>query len=715
MSYAVVRQEGFQLPSPPQTTPSTSPSDTAPTSPPPPENSCSLFMPHNVSFLPDSFRKFPSAAQTHAAASTTTDTCPVDFSDELASLIDGHHHPHSSPHERSPYRHNIFDISAPPPSADIYHAQSDLPIHTAAFASPLHPHVHADPSFTFRHTPSPSHRSRSRSRAPSIGPTRTARRDRRANSISSHVSSTSPPPRPHPHAIVIPGRSPAMGGFFVPPGQPTSCPPPEYSLPTPDSISHSFAFGSAHSQHGHHGHGHGHSHSQSQFPYATPSSPYYSYTNNATARTSTPSMGISPSDVESTFNGLGVGIGVPAVHIGGTPTSSSLPATSTVLSSSHHHHMPCSLGGASSAVKSGNGTASAATGSKTAAAASTASSTNDPSLDSHLSEKRRRRRESHNAVERRRRDNINERIGELAGLIPGVLFECDAPLVLPNFASPTSAASSMMDPALALALGGGSAAGAEDLFAMGLFGDSAMHVLSDTMDGLPDLPEETSERTDRGATLKRDMCDDGDVPSNSNTTPATPNTNTSTTTANANANGDPQPQTIKANKGMILRKSVEYIRYLQQLVSVQASRGRELEERVGLLEREVEGLRRGAGSGSGLVSPALTAPTVPLTRKEWSELESMPEDMEVEEDDADLFSDDPRPGRVRLREGSRSRRDDDHEDGKDDRGEGEGESERRGRARQRVRFRTGMSVRAGMKEEQVADGGGGGNGMDVGV
>jgi len=42
-----------------------------------------------------------------------------------------------------------------------------------------------------------------------------------------------------------------------------------------------------------------------------------------------------------------------------------------------------------------------------------------------LSEKRRRRRESHNAVERRRRDNINERIGELAGLIPGVLFECD--------------------------------------------------------------------------------------------------------------------------------------------------------------------------------------------------------------------------------------------------------------------------------------------------
>ena len=34
---------------------------------------------------------------------------------------------------------------------------------------------------------------------------------------------------------------------------------------------------------------------------------------------------------------------------------------------------------------------------------------------------------------------------------------------------------------------------------------------------------------------------------------------------------------VKANKGMILRKSVEYIRYLQQLVSAQAARNRSLE------------------------------------------------------------------------------------------------------------------------------------------
>ncbi|CEP18899.1 hypothetical protein [Parasitella parasitica] len=36
----------------------------------------------------------------------------------------------------------------------------------------------------------------------------------------------------------------------------------------------------------------------------------------------------------------------------------------------------------------------------------------------HIFEKKRRRRESHNAVERRRRDNINDRITELATLLP---------------------------------------------------------------------------------------------------------------------------------------------------------------------------------------------------------------------------------------------------------------------------------------------------------
>ncbi|CAN6625341.1 hypothetical protein TRVA0_010S01442 [Trichomonascus vanleenenianus] len=41
-----------------------------------------------------------------------------------------------------------------------------------------------------------------------------------------------------------------------------------------------------------------------------------------------------------------------------------------------------------------------------------------PTTAELLAERRRRRRESHNAVERRRRDNINEKIKELADLVP---------------------------------------------------------------------------------------------------------------------------------------------------------------------------------------------------------------------------------------------------------------------------------------------------------
>ncbi|KAJ3817849.1 hypothetical protein F5880DRAFT_1511442 [Lentinula raphanica] len=49
-------------------------------------------------------------------------------------------------------------------------------------------------------------------------------------------------------------------------------------------------------------------------------------------------------------------------------------------------------------------------------------STTSLSQTKHPRRQRRRRRESHNAVERRRRDNINEKIGELATMIPDVMF-----------------------------------------------------------------------------------------------------------------------------------------------------------------------------------------------------------------------------------------------------------------------------------------------------
>ncbi|EJT99369.1 HLH-domain-containing protein [Dacryopinax primogenitus] len=130
-----------------------------------------------------------------------------------------------------------------------------------------------------------------------------------------------------------------------------------------------------------------------------------------------------------------------------------------------------------------------------------------------LSEKRRRRRESHNAVERRRRDNINEKISELATLLP----------------------EGMLDPATKE----GEAAKVENMFSIGN-GMSTGIILAD---------------------------EDGK-----------------------------ESPALKANKGIILRKSVEYIRqvsvttgmcialcsslsrHLQQLVQAQAQRNRDLED-----------------------------------------------------------------------------------------------------------------------------------------
>lgn len=288
-----------------------------------------------------------------------------------------------------------------------------------------------------------------------------------------------------------------MGGFFVPAGQ------GEYSLPTPDSLSHSF------------GGFQGYNAAAGAASYGAQPGSYASQTGvpvgygSFNGRGGTPSMGISPSEV-STLGMLGGGA-----------------ATTTTSAPSKGKHAD------------GDG----------------------------LSEKRRRRRESHNAVERRRRDNINERIGELAGLIPGVLFECDAPLIAPTSPTLLSATSPTVDHT--------------DLFSLPL------PDATNSDEGLPDVPENGVPGTPLTGNMKKDPSEDGDdgrgsgnggvnggIPTNGITT----------------ANGS-EPQMIKANKGMILRKSVEYIRYLQQLVSVQASRGRDLEERNRALERELAAIR----------------------------------------------------------------------------------------------------------------------------
>jgi Helix-loop-helix DNA-binding domain len=102
-----------------------------------------------------------------------------------------------------------------------------------------------------------------------------------------------------------------------------------------------------------------------------------------------------------------------------------------------------------------------------------------------LKEKRQKRRESHNAVERRRRDNINEKIQELAAIIPD------------EFMTPSSAIHGASSP---------------------LSGSPATHHAPDG--------------------------------------------------------------TVKHNKGIILRKSVDYIRSLQDVVKESQRRARRLEEEV---------------------------------------------------------------------------------------------------------------------------------------
>jgi hypothetical protein len=134
---------------------------------------------------------------------------------------------------------------------------------------------------------------------------------------------------------------------------------------------------------------------------------------------------------------------------------------------------------------------------------------------------------------------------------------------------------------------------------MGVLGDSVvMHVLP-AEEGLPDLPEE-------GSMMKKDPSEEGE--------PLAPASPTSTTTPNGNANcatvNANEQSTIKANKGMILRKSVEYIRYLQQLVSLQASRGRDLEEHNRLLERELGVMRGDVPPPSSAPSTSSSSPSV---------------------------------------------------------------------------------------------------------
>ncbi|KAK9262812.1 helix-loop-helix DNA-binding domain-containing protein, partial [Lipomyces tetrasporus] len=127
-----------------------------------------------------------------------------------------------------------------------------------------------------------------------------------------------------------------------------------------------------------------------------------------------------------------------------------------------------------------------------------------------MMEKRRRRRESHNAVERRRRDNINEKIQELASLIPEHL------LAGTGFSS-----------------GGSGGAGVNS----------------------------------------------GSVGTEASTPGGTAGTPSAASAAATGKDGKP-------NKGIILRKSVDYIRQLQTILEEQRRRNEELERKVQKLEQQ---------------------------------------------------------------------------------------------------------------------------------
>ncbi|THG93098.1 hypothetical protein EW145_g8474, partial [Phellinidium pouzarii] len=157
-----------------------------------------------------------------------------------------------------------------------------------------------------------------------------------------------------------------------------------------------------------------------------------------------------------------------------------------------------------------------------------------------VNEKRRRRRESHNAVERRRRDNINEKISELATLIPEVMLDPGAPST----------------------------------------GEAAKN---------------------KDACAKDCTSEDGGTPGADGGAGGS---------GSGGGGGNAKDAAgVKTNKGMILRKSVEYIRYLQQLVGAQAERNRALEEQ---LVRA--GLSLGGGEEGGMGDDGDSEDVVEVTR-----------------------------------------------------------------------------------------------------
>ena len=141
-------------------------------------------------------------------------------------------------------------------------------------------------------------------------------------------------------------------------------------------------------------------------------------------------------------------------------------------------------------------------------------------------EKRRRRRESHNAVERRRRDNINEKISELATLIP----EC------------------MLD------VPGGPGTGKN--------GEGKEGGANGKSGGGDCTPTEDGPQSPLDVWVPKK--EDGVVVGAPGTSP--PSASEGVEQGQGGKGASTEGGVVKANKGMILRKSVEYIRLVLPFV-----------------------------------------------------------------------------------------------------------------------------------------------------
>ena len=123
--------------------------------------------------------------------------------------------------------------------------------------------------------------------------------------------------------------------------------------------------------------------------------------------------------------GLGPAPNVQGPGMATSPLTSSSPLTSTLGGGPLSSTSPLGGGPLSSSVNGPNGPLSsgAMNGPPSSAQPGGGGGQGPDKQNILANEKRRRRRESHNAVERRRRDNINEKISELATLIPEVMLE----------------------------------------------------------------------------------------------------------------------------------------------------------------------------------------------------------------------------------------------------------------------------------------------------